>query len=213
MRTSKEEAKQNHETVEDVTLDDWQTLADDLLAQNEALTQEVQRLAGLCEQDALLHILNRRGLERALCTEIVRVERSSGRSSFIFIDIDYFKEINDGYGHDEGDRILQRLVQHIAYELRACDHFARLGGDEFGIILTDTTGEQAMEKARKLSVSLGERAKKWGNGAHHLSFSAGVSEILAGARPEEIIRLADQKMYLQKEKKHKKQQGQHQRSI
>ncbi len=213
MRTIDDEAKQNRSIAEDVTLGDWQSLADDLLAQNEALTHEVRRLAGLCEQDALLKILNRRGLERALCTEIVRVERYAGRSSFIFIDIDYFKEINDLYGHLEGDHILQRLAQHIAEELRGCDHFGRLGGDEFGIILPDMTGEQALEKARSLADSLEKSAPKWGNGAHHLSFSAGVSEILAGVRPEEIIKLADQQMYLQKEKRHKKQQGQHERSI
>lgn len=205
MHTIVQETEQSHDIEEEVTLDDWQSLAGDLLAQNEALTQEVHRLAGLCEQDALLKILNRRGLERALGTEIARVERYAISSSFIFIDIDHFKEINDGYGHVEGDKMLQRLAQHIAGQLRGCDHFARLGGDEFGIILTNTTVEQAIEKAKKLSSSLGEEAKNWGNGAHQLSFSAGVSKICVRGRPSEIIMLADQQMYLQKEKRHKKQ--------
>ncbi|MCF6197857.1 MAG: GGDEF domain-containing protein [Hyphomicrobiaceae bacterium] len=205
MRTIEQETEQSPDIEEEVSLDDWQSLADDLLAQNEALTQEVHRLAGLCEQDALLQILNRRGLERALSTEIARVERYAISSSFIFIDIDYFKEINDGYGHVEGDRMLQRLTRHIAGQLRSCDHFARLGGDEFGIILPNTTVEQAIEKAEKLSASLGEDAKNWGNSAHHLSFSAGVSKICVRGRLDEIIRLADQQMYLQKEKRHKKQ--------
>ncbi len=178
----------------------WQSLAGELLAQNELLVREVQRLAGLCERDALLGILNRRGLQRALQAEIENVAHTGVASSFIFIDLDHFKEINDRFGHEKGDQVLQKLAQHIAAGLRECDHFARIGGDEFGIILSQTTQVQALEKARELSLALIKSAQNWGFGAQILSFSAGASEIRAGACPDEIIRRADRQMYLQKKK-------------
>ena len=183
------------------SLREWRLLAGNLLAQNEALALEVQRLAGLCERDALLDILNRRGLARVLRAEIAKVRRTHSCSCFVFIDINEFKEINDHYGHLEGDLMLKRLVRHITGSLRACDHFARIGGDEFGIILPCTTVTNAIDKASRLSFSLEQAAKSWGNGACRLSFSAGVSEIFATSHPDEIIRQADRQMYVQKGKK------------
>jgi len=177
---------------------DLQTLIADLSAQNNELLQEVQRLEVLCDHDAALHILNRRGLSHALEGAIALADRHAVVSSFIYLDLDGFKPINDQFGHGQGDHILKELADHIKSRLRKTDHFARLGGDEFAIILAHATPDQALGKIQDLSRSVAKDSQNWGPGAESLTFSAGVSEIVAGQSASEIIRIADENMYLNK---------------
>jgi diguanylate cyclase (GGDEF)-like protein len=175
-----------------------------LNAQNDALVREVQRLEVLCDHDAALDVLNRRGLAYALQGEISLVRRYRVVSCFIYFDLDYFKQINDCFGHGQGDHILEKLVDHISSRLRQSDHFARLGGDEFAIILSHTSREQGLRKMARVAKSIARVSKAWGPGAENLTFSAGVSEITADLPPEDIIARADELMYLSKAKRPKK---------
>lgn len=178
----------------------------ELNARNEMLLRKVEHLEVLCDHDAALHILNRRGLAYALRGEISRAQRYGVVSCFIYFDLDDFKQINDCYGHRQGDHVLEELADHIKNRLRTSDHFARLGGDEFAIILSHTSLEQGLYKIERLSRSVSRACKKWGPGAQNLTFSVGVSDIGAGLDPDDIIAQADERMYLSKEKNKKREQ-------
>ncbi len=174
---------------------------EELNARNRALLEEVHRLEVLCDHDAALHILNRRGLDHALESELSRARRYGVVSSFIYLDLDHFKPINDRYGHGQGDHVLKKLAEHINSRLRKSDHFARLGGDEFAIILAYATPEQAHRKIDELARSVAKAARNWGPGAENLTFSAGISEISGDLSAAEIIQRADKSMYSSKAEK------------
>jgi diguanylate cyclase (GGDEF)-like protein len=98
------------------------------------------RMKELAIIDELTGIYNRRFFYIAANKEITRSVRYKKDLSFILIDIDHYKEVNDHYGHLAGDKVLQRITQVIQKELRTSDVFARYGGEEFLILLSDTPG-------------------------------------------------------------------------
>ncbi|GEM_PF-692298 len=103
----------------------------DLLAKQEALLE-------LAEKDPLTEISNRRGLKNQIETEIERCKRLEISLSLVMLDIDDFKQINDTYGHNFGDQVLQSLVKTISKSTRKTDHTARYGGEEFIILMSGT---------------------------------------------------------------------------
>lgn len=99
-------------------------------------------LEELSHRDALTGVYNRRFMEAELQKEFKRVERYGGKLSVLFLDLDFFKKVNDTYGHQAGDKVLIEVTQRISDIVRTTDYLARYGGEEFAIILpeTDTTG-------------------------------------------------------------------------
>ncbi len=105
--------------------------------QSELVTAK-QALAYEATHDALTGALNRRGILSRLAAEITRARRNR-RPLFVGLcDIDYFKKINDQYGHQAGDRVLQKLVTALQNELREYDLLGRLGGEEFLIVAPES---------------------------------------------------------------------------
>lgn len=108
--------------------------------------REVQQahadLEELSHRDPLTGIYNRRFMESELDKEFQRVVRYGGNLSVLFLDLDFFKKVNDTYGHQAGDQVLIEVTQRITSIARATDCLARYGGEEFAIILpeTDTSG-------------------------------------------------------------------------
>ncbi len=108
--------------------------------------QEVERahaeLEELSNRDPLTGVYNRRFMEAQLDKEFKRVGRYGGSLSVLFLDLDFFKKVNDTYGHQAGDKVLIEVTQRINSIVRTTDCFARYGGEEFAIILpaTDATG-------------------------------------------------------------------------
>ena len=101
----------------------------------------------LAMHDRLTGIFNRYAFDELL---VERLNTSRDALSFIFFDIDFFKKVNDTYGHDIGDYVLQNIVKLISKEIRKEDIFARWGGEEFIIMLPDTTIDEAIAIAQKL---------------------------------------------------------------
>jgi len=93
---------------------------------------ELDRLATL---DSLTELLNRRGLDRHLVTELHRAQRSGTRIGVLFADFDDFKTVNQRFGHSGGDEALREVGRRLRASLRATDHLARIGGDEFLALL------------------------------------------------------------------------------
>jgi diguanylate cyclase (GGDEF)-like protein len=122
--------------------------------------------------DALTGARNRKGFQEALTGEIVRHERKGIAFCLAYIDCDNFKQVNDNFGHSEGDRLLKAIAEVSLETLRRSDTIGRIGGDEFAIILPETGRTEALFVVDKLQHKLGmvTRSRQW-----RVSFSIGVA--------------------------------------
>lgn len=100
-------------------------------------------LRRLSLKDALTGAWNRRKFEQTLAEEIMRSRRFRRPLSLIVFDVDYFKQINDQFGHDKGDAVLQEIVGCCHAATRSTDLLARLGGDEFTVLMPETSADAA----------------------------------------------------------------------
>jgi diguanylate cyclase (GGDEF)-like protein len=112
----------------------------DEAAQVRAAHREAQRLA---DQDPLTGLANRSALMERLRQAVARRDRHGGTIALLFLDLDYFKQVNDVFGHDAGDSLLQQVPERLRAAVRAEDTVARLGGDEFVLLCEDVEGEAA----------------------------------------------------------------------
>jgi diguanylate cyclase (GGDEF)-like protein len=120
------------------------------LALNE-LEKAQELLKHLALYDSLTNLPNRTLLNEKLLSAISKVKRSKGLIAFMFLDVDHFKTINDTYGHDVGDELLQSFAGRLKNTIRLCDTAARLGGDEFVVLLEDINArEDGIEVAKKI---------------------------------------------------------------
>ena len=179
------------------------TLCDRLRGLNVTLS-ESRRLEQLYEQeariDALTGIGNRRWLDDVLPRQIERNRANGEALSVIMIDVDYFKRINDTYGHAVGDHVLFKLAQLFKARFRPTDLVGRYGGEEFTVILPGTGrsgGVRAAERVRQVvaetAFALPDR-----EALPSITISLGVSEMTAGVSPDELLRRADQALYAAK---------------
>ncbi len=115
------------------------------------LIQKNDVLSGFALADSLTEMKNRRALDQDLPRQIQRSRNQNNPLSLIILDVDFFKKVNDTYGHLVGDRVLQLLCARLRNNLRFQDTAFRYGGEEFVIILPNTTGEEALLVARRLN--------------------------------------------------------------
>lgn len=162
----------------------------------------IEREAG---EDYLTGILNRRSFSEWLNREIPRAAAKNQVMALLYIDLDDFKRINDGYGHSVGDKLLQQFSERIRKTIRAGDQlgsldgssrFARLAGDEFSLVLTDVTGPKGVEAfVKRLLESL---EKSFAIDKLKLSVNASVGIAMTGMDGdnfEKLLRNADAAMY------------------
>ncbi|MDH5711618.1 MAG: DUF484 family protein, partial [Gammaproteobacteria bacterium] len=109
-----------------------------------------ERLRRLSLTDALTGLANRRELEKWMNIEISRALRDVLPLSCLYLDVDFFKKVNDSYGHDIGDLVLQKVANVMLQTVRTGDILARIGGEEFVVILPGITGLIAIETAERV---------------------------------------------------------------
>ena len=161
-------------------------LAEDLRERNAELDEARQRLTEQAQIDELTGLYNRRALNERLESELKRCARFSSPLSVIMIDVDYFKNYNDNYGHPAGDLVLQRLGGVLkAAANRAGDVVARYGGEEFMLVLPATDAMAARAVAVRVQQALAEEAIEHGNSS--VSKFITVSQGLAYANPDERL--------------------------
>lgn len=119
-----------------------------------AVNQE--RLHRLSMYDMLTQVKNRRAFHQALDNEVSRAARGGDPLSVLFVDLDYFKKINDTYGHPTGDKVLKEVAQYINDMLRKTDHVCRYGGEEFALVLPNCGQQRAMEIAERIRQQISE---------------------------------------------------------
>ncbi|GAB4257558.1 MAG: diguanylate cyclase [Deferrisomatales bacterium] len=160
--------------------------------------QEAHQLAFV---DTLTDLYNARYLERALDACIEEADSLGGTFSVLFLDIDYFKRINDAYGHLTGGKVLIEVSRILQANVREGDTVIRYGGDEFTVVLPHTGGEGAREVAERIRCAVREHAFLGREGRSiRLTASIGVATYPEDASTrEELIDQADRAMYRGKE--------------
>jgi len=161
----------------------------------------IDKLEYLSRTDSLTGLINRRALTDRLAYEIDRAKRYSSDLSLILCDIDNFKEINDTFGHDSGDKALQTISATLKTILRKTDIAGRHGGDEFMLILPETSVKGAESLADKLLMAVRDADLKITSGKPvRLSLSIGVSGFASvNDNIDSFIKRADDAMYASKQ--------------
>jgi diguanylate cyclase (GGDEF)-like protein len=151
------------------------------------------------EHDALTGLANRRRLEADLADECNRSLRYGNHLSFIMLDLDHFKRLNDSYGHQRGDEALQGCAQVILDTLRATDTAYRYGGEELAVIARETNIDGGVQLAERIRAAIEHRYPGNGGGIT-LTASLGVAALPDhAASPEGLIACADLALYAAKE--------------
>jgi diguanylate cyclase (GGDEF)-like protein len=152
------------------------------------------RESQLAREDALTGLANRRGFMQLGQGLLALARRQQTPISAIFIDLDHFKEVNDRFGHDTGDTLLQTVAATLRQHLRSSDVGGRLGGDEFALILPGTDVDAARAYAETLRDRLLVAMRK--NGWSDVTFSIGVASFVqAPADLASLLKEADMLMY------------------
>jgi len=160
-----------------------------------AVTEQSRRLKGMAITDPLTGAYNRRYLEEQAQLALEAWRRYRHPAGMLLIDIDYFKRINDRYGHAVGDTAIKQLVEVISARLRSVDTICRFGGEEFVVLLSETGIEAAAKVAEELR-ALVENTRILPEGT--MTISIGVCEVAAADSLDYWLNLADTALYLAK---------------
>jgi diguanylate cyclase (GGDEF)-like protein len=184
----------------------------DDLNELKSLAELVERelmLDSLAKMDNLTNILNRRGFITIAQNSLNLCTRHRISVSVVFLDLDKFKQINDSFGHAEGDKVLIKFAENMTKIFRMSDVIARLGGDEFAVLLTGTTNEQAKEvidRFEKSIQSYNQEEKRgydinFSDGIVTIDFSKESSNVDQSHSIEALLDQADALMYVNKKLK------------
>ena len=150
-------------------------------------------------RDALTNLFNRRYLEETLERELARATRESYPLCVIMMDLDYFKDINDTYGHEAGDVVLKTLAETVTKQSRHGDFVCRFGGEEFVLVMPNIGIEKANERARKLHQNIDALNITYGRFNITTTISMGIAWYPEhGNTKEQLLRAADKAMYVAK---------------
>jgi diguanylate cyclase (GGDEF)-like protein len=157
------------------------------------------RIEELAQVDELTGLLNRRYIMRSLNEELARAQRVGIPCAVAIIDLDFFKRINDQFGHPVGDEVLRTFAITLSANVRAIDRLGRYGGEEFLLILPDTPCDQAVRTLDRLRSIVSEVDWTTLSGMMNVTMSAGVSEVRREDSAEDILARADAALYRAKD--------------
>lgn len=166
--------------------------AEQLLAEQ---AQRISQLETLSETDELTGLLNRRGFNAVLTRTLANARRYDESGLLAFIDLNGFKAINDRFGHDAGDAVLQGVARLLSENLRDTDYVARIGGDEFVVLFVRGDADGAAARAKNLrnliaSARFDHQGRQLGVGA-----AVGLAEYGPDCDVDSLFKSADAAMY------------------
>ena len=147
--------------------------------------------------DALTGLHNRRYMAGQLQALVQRANHGGEPVALLMLDIDHFKAVNDGFGHDAGDEVLTEFAVRLATNVRAVDLPCRLGGEEFVVVMPGTVLEDARRIADRIRRDIASAPFRVMGGREHLTVtvSVGVASSLPGDTPEALLKRADEGVY------------------
>lgn len=175
---------------------------EELIARVEAIVKKFNNYKKRMIKDNLTGVYNKKYFSERLEQLRNVILNKSQIFSIAFIDLDYFKNTNDKYGHLAGDYILKRFVEELKLCLRDSDEIYRFGGDEFLILFNDTSGEKAYDALERVRTKIKNKEfhYKEKNDNIPISFSAGISSVLDNDEDvESILERADKALYMSKQ--------------
>ncbi len=164
------------------------------------MIQLTEELSDIAEEDQLTQLRNRRGVYHQLERIYAQSKRDRSNLSLIMCDIDYFKDVNDIYGHDAGDKVLIAVSDVIKSTIRKSDLPARWGGEEFLIVLPKAKEEEAYRVAEKIRNNILDLVVNHEGTDIQVSLSLGVADFKNTKSVEELVKLADNYLYEAKNK-------------
>ncbi|QEY11332.1 GGDEF domain-containing protein [Cellvibrio sp. KY-YJ-3] len=145
--------------------------------------------------DPLTELPNREAYNERAVAEVQRWQRYQRPLTIAIFDIDYFKKINDNFGHQAGDRVIKVIGRSIAKRLREVDFFCRYGGEEFVAFMPETDAESALVVLEKLREAIAKAAFNYKNQPMSISISIGLTEFKAGDDLASAFERADKALY------------------
>lgn len=175
--------------------------AANLLAQKAASVIETSLLYELSVVDEQTKVFNKRYFRQVLLDELKRVERYNQPCSLVMMDIDYFKQLNDSYGHPQGDVVLKELADILKQNVReGLDSVSRYGGEEFSIILPTTSVDKAREMAERIRLSVFSHSFAGLPPNMRVTVSIGIASYPDHANTDwELVKAADEALYQSKQ--------------
>lgn len=171
----------------------------ELEKRNGELGAALKQISDMAIRDELTGVYNRRYLMERIAEETQRCIRNGSVFCICIIDIDFFKQINDTYGHLAGDEVLRTVARTASGALRQTDFFGRFGGEEFVMVLTDTLAEGAMTSSERVRKSIENLAFPEISAGLKVSISIGIAEHARRGDPEATFKRADDALYQAKE--------------
>lgn len=155
-----------------------------------------KQLSDLALHDKLTGLYNRGSFDDKLDYELARAHRYHRNLSLLMLDIDFFKKVNDTYGHQAGDNVLKEIAHIIKRSVRGSDYAARFGGEEFMVILPETESTKAFELAERIRKTLENKPITISeNETIHVTTSIGVATSSKGVTAKKLMKSVDQALY------------------
>jgi len=175
-------------------------LQDELRKKNRQLEEVLSQVEVLAITDPLTELFNRRHFTTTIEKEFSRTARFLSPTSCLIIDIDYFKKVNDEYGHNAGDQVLKEIAKIIQSCMRNIDTIARWGGEEFIALLPETGKENALQAAQRILEAISDH--KFSGIPNKITVSIGVASVPEPSvdTTEKLIHAADLALYEAKAK-------------
>ena len=174
------------------------TLRKTLYRRSVELKAAYRRIEELAEIDELTGAFNRRCIMRMLEEEIARSHRLGTPCAVALIDLDWFKRINDAYGHPTGDEVLRTFAITMFANIRGIDRFGRYGGEEFLLVLPDTTSQRAVGMLDRLRAIIAELEWSAFSAGMSVTMSAGVTVLHGNENSDNVLARADSALYAAK---------------
>lgn len=159
------------------------------------LKDAYRRIEELAELDELTGTFNRRSIMRVLEEQIASSQRTNAHCSVALIDLDWFKRINDAFGHPTGDEVLRTFAITVFANIRPTDRFGRYGGEEFLLVFPDTDDKSAARILERLRVMIAELDWSAFSPDMRVTISAGVATLRADENSDSILARADSALY------------------
>ncbi len=170
-----------------------------LIADNRQHKARQQELARIARVDHLTGCLNRLGFMERAAQEISRAHRNAQSLALVVMDIDFFKNVNDQYGHQAGDMVLAELAPRLRKGLRAQDELGRVGGEEFFFLLPQAERRTATQIAERVRCLIQDEPFRTNGFQILITASLGCSQLRADDTLDDLIGRADRRMYKAKQ--------------